>query len=171
MKKLLTITLISIFTVTGLMAQSQIDRLFEKYQGREGFVTVSISGNLLKLAAALDNDSKDPVMKHASKLTSVRILAKEDDFVESENFYDLVIDDLLSGGYEEMMTINSTDADVRMLLQSDGDIFKEFILVVGGPVNNAIIQIKGNLNIEDVNEIGSSVNNGDGIHAINMFDR
>lgn len=171
MKRVLTLTLISIFTVTGLMAQSQIDRLFEKYQGREGFVTVTVSGSLLKLAAALDDDSGDPVMKHASKLTSIRILAKEDDFVESENFYDLVIDDLLTGGYEEMMTINSKDTDVRMLLQAEGDIFKEFILVVGGPVDNAIIQIKGNLTLEDVNEIGSSVNNGSGIHAINMFDR
>ena len=56
MKRVLTLTLISIFTVTGLMAQSQIDRLFEKYQGREGFVTVTVSGSLLKLAAALDDD-------------------------------------------------------------------------------------------------------------------
>ncbi|MCA1757455.1 MAG: DUF4252 domain-containing protein [Bacteroidales bacterium] len=170
MKKAIIITLISIFSVSGLMAQSQIDRLFGKYQGREGFVTVTVSGNLLRLAAALDHDSGDPVMKHASKLTSVRILAKEDDLVESENFYDLVIDDLLAGGYEEMMTVNSTDTDVRMLLKADGDIFREFILVVGGSVDNAIIQIKGNLTYEDIHEIGSSVNKGEGIHAINMFD-
>lgn len=168
MKRAITTTLILIFTMTGLVAQSRIDQLFEKYQGREGFVSLTISGNMLRLFAALDDNNSDPVMKHVAKFTSVRLLAREDDFVESENFYDSVIKELMKGGYEEMMSVNSTDVDVKMLLLTDGDIFREFILIAGGE-ENAIIQIRGNLTYDDIREISSSVSNGEGMHALNMF--
>lgn len=168
MKRAITTTLILVFTMTGLFAQSRIDQLFEKYQGREGFVSLTISGNMLRLFAALDDNDSDPVMRHAAKFTSVRLLAKEDDLVESENFYDSVIKELMKGGYEEMMSVNSTDVDVKMLLLTDGDIFREFILIAGGE-ENAIIQIRGNLTYDDIREISSSVNNGEGMHALNMF--
>lgn len=168
MKRAISTTLILIFVLTGLMAQNQIDRLFQKYQGKEGFVSFMVSGNMLRLVAALDEEGSDSFMKHASKFTSIRILAKENNFVESENFYDSVIDELMRGGYEEMMTVKSTGADLKMLLLTDGDIFREFILIVGGE-ENAIIQIKGNLSYDDIHEISRSVSNGQGMQSLNMF--
>lgn len=97
MKKSLGIIALVLISAV-LNAQKSIDALFEKYEGKDGFVTVTINGNLLKLAAALDDDDKDNSMP--KDITQIRILAQENDETKVENFYDLVIKDLDLTKYE-----------------------------------------------------------------------
>lgn len=148
-----------LFTVS-LSAQSSIDRLFDKYQGKDGFVTVTVSGSFLKMMGDFDDD--DEFLKHSDKFSAIRILAQEDDLMEVDNFYDMVIDEIEKGGYEEMVRINSADSDVKIMVKADGDVFTEFLLVAGGD-DNAIIQIKGRLTREMVREMSESVDD-DNIH-------
>ena len=56
-------------------------------------------------------------MQFADKFTSIRILAQDDDEMEVENFYDMVIDEVNKGGYEEMVSINSSGDDVKILVK------------------------------------------------------
>ncbi|HKL66910.1 MAG TPA: DUF4252 domain-containing protein [Bacteroidales bacterium] len=159
MKRIITPLLMLLFTVS-LSAQSSIDRLFDKYQGKDGFVTVTVSGSFLKMMGNFDDD--DEFLKHSDKFSAIRILAQEDDFMEVDNFYDMVIDEIEKGGYEEMVRINSADSDVKIMVKADGDVFTEFLLVAGGD-DNAIIQIKGRLTREMVREMSESVDD-DNIH-------
>ncbi|HCC69559.1 MAG TPA: hypothetical protein DEQ09_00165 [Bacteroidales bacterium] len=154
MKRIITPLLLFVFTIS-LNAQSSIDRLFDRYQGVDGFVTVTISGNFLKMLGQFDDD--DEFLKHSDKFTVIRILAQEDDDMEVDNFYDLVIDEIDKGGYEEVVRINSSDADVKIMVKADGNIFSEFLLVAGGD-DNAIIQIKGKLTQKMIEEISESIN-------------
>lgn len=162
MKRVISMALF-VMLVLAAGAQSSIDKLFDKYQGKDGFVTVSINGNLLKFLGNLDDDQDDDFLKHADKFTSIRILAEEDEFDSTENFYDLIIEEVNRGGYEELMTVNSSDADVKMLVKADGKMFREFLLVAGGS-SNALIQIKGNLTEDDVKEMSESMKDGKSLH-------
>ena len=157
MKRIITPLLLLMFAVS-LSAQSSIDKLFDKYQGVDGFVTVTVSGNFLRMLGEFDDD--DEFLKHADKFTAIRILAQEDDNMETENFYDMVMEELDRGGYEEMMRVNSHDADLKIMLKAEGDIFTEFLLVAGGD-DNAIIQIKGNLTDKIIKELSESINDDD----------
>ena len=59
MKKLLLFIVFTI-TATFVYGQKSIDDLFDKYAGKDGFTTVTINGNLLKLAHCLgDNDDDE----------------------------------------------------------------------------------------------------------------
>ena len=58
MKRLLLLAILTI-TFTFAYGQKSIDALFEKYAGKEGFTTVTIDGNLLKLARCFGNDEDD----------------------------------------------------------------------------------------------------------------
>lgn len=149
-------------------AQSTIDKIFDKYQGKDGFVTITINGNLLKMMSAFDND-EDEFLRHADKFTTIRILAEEDEGGTDENFYDLVIGEVSKGGYEEMVTINSNDADVKILVKADGKIFTEFLLIAGGD-DNAIIQIKGKLSLDEVKEMSESVRSEHGVHISGLYN-
>ncbi len=153
MKRIIT-PLILFLLVFSASAQSSIDRLFDEYQGRDGFVTVTVSGSFLKMIGEFDDD--DEFLKHSDKFTAIRILAQEDDDVESGNFYDLVIDELDKGGYEEMVRINSSDADVKIMVKAEGKVFTEFLLVAGGD-DNALIQIKGRMTDRMIREMSDSV--------------
>ena len=154
--------------VLSLNAQSAIDLLFEKYQGSKGFTTITVSGNMLKLIASLDEDeNEDDIIKYADKFSTIRILVQDDDTVIDENFYDMVIGEVEKSGYEEMVTINSSDEDVKIMVKAEGKVFKEFLLISGGD-DNAIIQIKGDMTFDDVKEMSESVKDDHGFNIIGI---
>jgi hypothetical protein len=148
----------------ALNAQKSIDALFDKYAGKEGFVTVTINGNLLKLAAKLDDDKEAGSMP--KDLTQIRILAQEDQTMKTDNFYNLVTKDLDLKQYEEFMQVKSSDQDVKMLVRTEGDLFREFLLIVGGK-DNALIQIKGNMSLQEAKKFAEGAKKDHGINLIN----
>lgn len=145
MKRLLFFVVLTI-TATFAFSQRSIDELFEKYADKDGFTTVTINGNLLKLFTCNDDDGKDNSLPVS--LTMVRILAQEDKELQVDNFYDMVIRDIRLDSYEEYMRVKEAHQDLRMLVRKEGRTFKEFLLIAGGE-DNAVIQIKGNMTFSD----------------------
>ena len=160
MKKLFLFIVLTI-TATVLSAQKSIDDLFDKYAGKDGFTTVTISGNLLKLAHCLgDNDEEDAIPLN---ITEIRILAQEDNSMKVENFYNLVINDIDLKNYDEFMRVKKSDQDLRMLVRSEGNKFKEFLLVAGGN-DNALIQVKGNMTYAEAKKFSKDAEKNHGLN-------
>jgi len=155
---LLVITFITALIVVS--AQKSIDALFDKYACQDGFVTVTINGDLLKLSDLSDDDD----FKTAN-ITGIRILAQEDDNLKVENFYDMVIKDINLNHYEEFMRVKESDQDVRMLVRTEGDKFKEFLLIAGGD-DNVLIQIKGNMNLAEARKFSEKARKENGINIV-----
>ncbi|MDP4222628.1 MAG: DUF4252 domain-containing protein [Bacteroidota bacterium] len=153
MKKILGVLFLSA-SMSLVYGQRSIDALFNKYSDSQGFVSLTINGNLLKLFRSCDNNmNKDRWM---AKVTEIRILAQEDENMKTENFYDAVMKDLNLKDYEEFMRVKDSDEDLRMLVRSDGNVIREFLLIGGGE-DNLIIQVKGQMNINDAKEFSSDV--------------
>lgn len=145
MKKVAIFTMF-MMTITIASGQKSIDNLFEKYAGKDGFTTVTINGNLLKLMGNSDREDKDSDLP--ASITEIRILAQEDKDMKVDNFYDMVIKDIDLGSYEEFMRVKDSDQNLRMLVKTEGKRFREFLLIVGGK-DNAIIQIKGDMSFDE----------------------
>jgi hypothetical protein len=160
MKRLFLFIVLTI-TLTLVYGQKSIDALFERYAGRNGFVTITINGNLLKLAACLDDDDEDNSIP--ANITEIRILAQEDENLKVENFYDMVIKDINLDSYEEFMRVKQSDQDLRMLVRSEGNKFKEFLLIAGGE-DNALIQIKGNMTYEEAKKFSNDAKKNHGLN-------
>lgn len=142
--------MIAVLLILSVTAYSQrsIDRLFERYSGREGFTTVNISGNLLNIAASFDDDDKDV----DARITGVRILAQKDDWETDINFLDMVKRDLDFNGYEEFLSVREHDQDVKMMVRLQGRRVTELLIVTGGR-DNAIIQVKGDMTVSDAKRL------------------
>jgi hypothetical protein len=133
--------------------QKSVEALFKKYANTDGFVTVAINGDLLKFLDNFDDEGAD----HHSfpvDVTEVRILAQEDEHSNVVNFYDQVIADLNRSEYDEFMRISKSDQKVIMFIRTEGRRIKEFLLVAGGK-DNALIQVKGNLTMEDARKLSA----------------
>jgi hypothetical protein len=162
MKRLLFFTVLLI-TASVINAQKSIDALFEKYAGKDGFVTVTISGNLLKLACNTTEENDDnPV---PAKITEIRILAQEDENMKVDNFYDRVIKDINLNDYEEFMRVKESDQDLRMLVRSEGNRFREFLLIAGGE-DNALIQIKGSMTFKEAKRFSDDAKKNHGVNFL-----
>jgi hypothetical protein len=160
MKKTLLIGVL-LFTGSVIFGQKSIDALFEKYSDREGFVSLTLSGDLLKFVSSIDDDDDNPI---PASVTQIRILAQENDHSSGENFYKLVFNDIRLDDYEEFMKIKKSDQDVRMMVRSEGTRFKEFLLIAGGE-DNVIIQIKGNMTYSDARKFSNDAKKN---HRMNL---
>ena len=141
-------------SLTIVSGQKSVDRLFEKYAGREGFTTVTINGNLLKLASSFDNDLKEDELP--ASVTEIRILAQDNKDLKVDNFYDMVMKDLDVSDYEEFMRVKESGQDLRMLVRAEGNKFREFLLIAGGD-DNALIQIKGSMSFSEARKFSRSI--------------
>ncbi len=160
---LLAVLLISGTIVSG---QKSIDALFDRYGGKDGFTTVTINGNLLKLARCLDDD-KDVDDMLPDNLTTIRILAQDDESMKVDNFYDLVMKDINLDGYDEFMRVKNSENNMRMLVKVDGDRFKEFLLIIGGE-NNALIQVKGDMSLKDAKKFSEDAKKKHGTDILSV---
>jgi len=164
--KRLTLFIVLTITATFAYGQKSIDALFEKYAGRDGFTTVTINGSLLKLAHLLgDKDDEDALPVH---ITEIRVLSQEDDHMKVDNFYNNVINDIDLKNYDEFMRVKKSDQDVRMLVRSEGNKFKEFLLIAGGE-DNAIVQIKGNMTYEEAKKFSDDAKKDHGSSKVEIY--
>ena len=164
MKRLLLLAILTI-TFTSVYGQKSIDALFEKYGGKEGFTTVTIDGDLFKLARCFGNDEEDSDNQMSANITEIRILTQEDEAIKAENFYDMIMKDIDLNKYEEFMRVKESDQDLRMLVRADGNRFKEFLLIAGGE-DNAVIQIKGDLSFKDAKKLSADARKNNGMDIV-----
>ena len=151
MKKL-SVLFVLLITFTFAYGQKSIDALFDKYAGKDGFTTVTINGNLLKFVHSIDKDNDGD--DFPANITEIRILSQDDEEMAVDNFYKLVIKDIDLNNYEEFMRVKESDQDLRMLVRTEGDKFKEFLLIAGGK-DNTIIQIKANMTYDEAKKFSS----------------
>ena len=156
MKKVGTIIILAIFPIL-LNAQNFVDDLINKYQGKEGFTTVVINSSLFDIIAAIDDD--EDLQKMKGMIDNIRIIAMEDHSNSSNiNFFDEIKSQVDSKSYVELMTVKEHNNDVVFYIKyaADKDI-EELLLVAGGDDDNAVISIKGNINLKELASLSNSV--------------
>ena len=165
MKRLLVV-LVLLMPMMAL-AQSPIDKLFDKYANKDGFTTVRISGALLGFASKMDS-SNSPESKMLSDLKGIRILTVEDEELNQklDFFTELGKDDFFKkNGYEVLMEVTEKDEVVRFFgKMTSGGKLSEMVLVVGGD-DNALICIEGLIDPDNIGKITGALNI-DGIPSV-----
>jgi len=158
MKKLFLILAV-ILPLAVVAQKSPVDKLFEKYANKDGFVTVNISGKLLGFASKMDTGDEE-VSDMLSQLSGVRILSVDDselaghpDFyaeLNNDGFFD-------NNEFEVLMEVTESDEVVRFLARDAGNgKFSDLILVVGGD-ESALISISGIIDPENIGKITRAI--------------
>jgi hypothetical protein len=163
MKKLLMITCFIGLSAMVLAQNRSIDRVFDKYAGKEGFTTVYISKYMFSMFADLEgveDDEMKEVQDVFGKLTGIKILAVDDPAAlgEGVNFYDEIMSDLPRDRYEELMVVKDSESDVVFLAREEGGVIVELLLVVGGDGDdNALIAITGEIDLNTIAKLGKTM--------------
>jgi hypothetical protein len=156
MKKLYLITAaLCLFTL--LQAQTNpIDEMFDRYSEKEGFTTVYISSKMFSLFAGKDTKSDDAenIMR---KLKSIRILTVEDSTLNLNlNFYKELSRKLDLSVYEELLAVKGGGDVTKFLIRQTGDIISELLVITGGPGDNTLISIKGELDLKTISDLSKN---------------
>ncbi|MBN2764349.1 MAG: DUF4252 domain-containing protein [Bacteroidales bacterium] len=146
-------------TITS--AQTIADKVFDKYAGTEGFTTVYITKYMFDLFrdAAEDAPKDDDMAEVLSNLSSIKILATDDDPATSVkvNLYQEVMKELPVNLYKELMVIKEKDQDVKFLVREEKGKVVELLMLVGGKEESVLICIQGVIDMKTIGKLASGM--------------
>jgi Domain of unknown function (DUF4252) len=159
MKRIVLILKLFFLVIIAPAQNSAVDKLFEKYAGKDGYTTVTISRQMFQLFSQVETNSKeDKEFKDVTtKLTSIRILAKDEKSNNnSTNFYNELAKDLPASQYQELMVVKEKGQDVKFLTHEENGKITELILISGGK-DNALICITGEIDLKTISKLSKSM--------------
>lgn len=150
MKRLIIVLFVCALANLAKGQTDPVSTVFEKYAGNEGFTTVNITGDMLRMLSKLYPENQD--LNEVSKLDEIKILTREDRSINKDlDFHDEIYSKLNKELYKELMVVRDSDEKVTMLVREENGTIHEFLLIVSGIDENVLISIKGEI---DMNRLG-----------------
>ena len=158
------IVLLTVFGSTQLFAQNA---MLEKYKGHEDFTTVSISPKLFEMIAKFDFDDEEEKTVAKELLNSIKgidiLVYENEDSLYNDGFsrklYDEAALDLLKvNHFEELMTVKDGLDDVQFLIKEQADTIQQLLLLVGSEEEFVMVNIEGNLDLNQLSKLSESIN-------------
>ncbi len=157
MRKLILLLSVLVLGVSSFAQRNPIDEMFDKYSGSEGITTVYISSKMFSMMAGVDLDD-DELEDVINNLKSIRILTVDDEELNNRlNFFSELQSELDFGGYEELMVVKESDRDLKFLVKEKGKRIDELLMIGGGPGQNVLISIKGDLDLQNIASISKTM--------------
>jgi len=157
MKRIILGGVLIMFTLLAMAQNSAVDKVFDKYSGKEGYTTVYISSFMFNMLNSLESDDPDynEFKKATAGIRSIKILTQ--DGGDSEAFGAELLKMLPRSEYQEMMVVKDQDEDVLFLAREEGGKITEFLLIVSGSGEDALIAIQGDIDLESISKIASGL--------------
>jgi len=157
MKRIILSGVAIIFALTVFGQKSAVDKVFDKYSGKDGYTTVYISSFMFKMLSQLDVDDPEynEFKKATSGISSIKILTQ--DGSNSEAFGKELLEMLPRDEYQEMMVVKDQEEEVLFLAREEGGKISEFLLIVSGGGEDALIAIQGDIDLESIASIASGL--------------
>ena len=157
MKRTILGGLLILFTLAAFSQQSAVDKVFDKYSGKEGYTTVYISSFMFNLLNSLEVDDPEynEFKKATSGISSIKILTQEGS--GSESFGRELLNMLPRSEYKEMMVVKDNEEEVLFLAKESGGRITEFLLIVSGGGDDALIAIQGDIDLESISSIAAGL--------------
>jgi hypothetical protein len=154
-----------LITTSALHGQGKIESMFQKYSGIEGVTNLQISGSMLKMLANM-NGGDEELNKVASSISSILILHVPENMVELKglNFFSEFEQGFPAENYTELIRVNDSDQQIKILFQEKAGIVEELIMIVGGSIDNTLIHIKGQMDMANLSSLS-----GMGVPGMDQF--
>ena len=157
MKRILIGGMLTLLTLFAMGQKSAVDKVFDKYSGKEGYTTVYISSYMFNLLSSIDSDDPEynEFKKATSGISSIKILTQSGD--QSKAFGAELLEMLPRSEYNEMMRVKDQEEEVLFLAREVDGKITEFLLIVSGGGEDVLIAITGDIDLESISSIASGL--------------
>ncbi|MBU1368236.1 MAG: DUF4252 domain-containing protein, partial [Bacteroidetes bacterium] len=160
MKKIQIIIALFVLIPLFSMAQiSSIDKLYEKYAGKEYFTSINISAEMFKLAAGLSQNLEDEDAKElnnmVNQINGMKILIFEDSLKQSKiNFMDELSKSVDFKDFAELMRVEEKDGTVRFLTKKEnGGKISEMLMIAEDDGEVVVMSFTGSIELETIGKM------------------
>ena len=146
----------------NISSQSLIDKYYDKYSGTEGYTSVYISKYMFDMFKNNQGNVnvQGDMEQVISKLDCIKIIATDDDpsTPVPVNLYNDIMKSIPSSSYKEVMIVKDKDQNVNIYMKEVKDKIAELLLVIGGTDGQVLISIQGDIDMNSIAKIASSMN-------------
>jgi len=165
MKNVIAILVLLLVPAFAIAQNKAVDKLFAKYQGKDGFTTVLVNPQMFKLISSLET-SEEEIPEPLENITGLKILVQEEEEgMEGINFYDELKTDMDFSAYVELVVVKEKDQDVWIVAKENNGSMEELLVIVGGE-ENVLVWIEGDFTFAELAELGKL----DGFDHLNMLN-
>jgi hypothetical protein len=136
--------------------------LYDKYGGKDGYTTVSISKELFGMFADMDSDDPDmqEVKAMMEQLEGIKILMYETEVSDDAELVKFKgeVSKLQVEGFSELMVVKQTGEEVKFLARKKGDKIGELLLVINGEKEAGFITITGTIDMNTIGKLSKTMN-------------
>lgn len=164
MKKRMSLLAIMILPLL-MMAQNPMDKLYEKYAGKEGFTSVNISPEMFSMFAEMNIDTTKIEGEEAkeavdmiSKMNGMKILTYEKKSADDNAFYKEIKDSFNFNAYKELMSVKEEGTDVKFYVKRKGEMISEMLMIAEQADETVVMNFSGLFNMKTVAKLGQSMN-------------
>jgi hypothetical protein len=146
-------------------AQSPVDKVFEKYAGKDGFTSVNISKEMFQMLLSMADDkdtSGQEMKKMMGQLNSLKVLTCNGDSTKPAQclaFYNEVAPIFTASMYKELMTINDDGENIRFLTKQDGARkIVEMVMLMKGKKEVVVMSLTGVIDLSTISKLSKNMN-------------
>ncbi len=160
MKKIILACAISSVASFCFAQSATTKQMFDKYAGKEGFTSVSISEKLFDLLASAAPETDADIKEMAGEIKGVRILTFQnaEGSAKTKELYKEA-EQLIPSDMDELMNINADGENVRLFVtQSSEKIIDQLFMIVGGEDEFVLIDIFGKIDLSKISKLSEKMN-------------
>ena len=170
MKKTIML-LLAVATFSFSFAQNDaIGTYFAKYENDTAFTKVTISAKMFSLFTHIDGETPEEkeLLKTISRLNGMRILVN-DNASNGKALYQQAIKTKMSG-FEELMTVQDKDEDLKFYIREQSGIVRELLLVGGGTHEFFVLSLTGDIDLRQLSKLSKAMDI-DGLEKLENLEK
>lgn len=169
MNTLKTLILLAFSLLAGLQLtaqQSAVDKLYDKYVGKEGVTSISLSSDMFKLAAGLSQANQDKDGKEMTdminQINGMKIIVLKDTLMLSRKNFHADIQKLIdTKSFAELMRIDEKDSQVKFYTAKTNEgVYREVLMIAKSLDETVVMSFTGQIKPETLGKLANEMNNG-----------
>ena len=164
MKKLafLVTMMFLLASFTTFAQESPTKKLYDKYGGKEGYTTVTISKELFGMFSEIDSQDPDAkeIKEMMSQLDGIQILmyeTKDQADAELAKFKDEIAK-VKAADFTELMMVKEGTEEVKFLARKKGEMISELLLLINNEKEAGFVSISGMIDMNTVAKLSKTMN-------------
>lgn len=175
-KTQIIITLFLLLPMLSFSQTSSIDKLYEKYAGKDNFTSINISAEMFKLAAGLsqnlENEDAKELNDLVNQINGMKILIFQDSPGQTKiNFMDELNKSVNFKDFAELMSVQEKNGVVRFLTKKgDGGKISEMLMIAEDGSEVVVMSFTGSIELETIGKMAKTMNMK-GMEKLEVLDK
>ena len=160
MKNLIVSILFFLVPFVNPAQSSQVEKLFDKYSGQEGYTSVHITKYMFDMFAKIADEEEDKSFKEVtSNLTAIKIITVDNQYTNrTEDFYAEISRVISAPIYQDLMIVKDGSEEIKFLVKDANNTISELVMIVSEEGGGTMISLLGNINLKDISKLSKTMN-------------